>query len=107
AATGLAAARGASAASDRGRPVVVAADAFRAVESADGVWLAVAMRDDETPLLVQPVKGGPARQVVDCLLARSVTAGPDGIYYVGCPVGAPEGPLLRLDPVSGVSRRVG
>lgn len=93
-----------------GQPVLVAANAFRAAESSDGKWLVVAVRDDDTPLLAQPVAAGlegtAARQVVECALARSVTRGPDGIYYVGCPLGAPEGPLMRLDPATGVSRRV-
>jgi Tol biopolymer transport system component/serine/threonine protein kinase len=80
---------------------------LRAVESTDGRSLLFVPRDDESPLFSQLVGGGPARQIVDCILSRSLTTGPDGVYYVGCPAGVPEGPLYRLDTVSGVSRRLG
>jgi Tol biopolymer transport system component/tRNA A-37 threonylcarbamoyl transferase component Bud32 len=80
---------------------------FRALEAADGNTLFFVRRDDESPLFRQPVAGGPGRQVVDCVLSRSVAVGPDGIYYVGCPAGVPESPLYRLDVASGVSQRLG
>ncbi|MPZ21044.1 MAG: protein kinase [Luteitalea sp.] len=80
---------------------------FRAVEAADGKTLFFVRRDDESPLFRQPVAGGAERQVVDCVLSRSVAVGPDGIYYVGCPAGVPENPLYRLDVTSGVSQRLG
>lgn len=80
---------------------------FRAVETADGDTLFFVRSDDEGALWRRPVMGGPEQQVVDCVLSRSVAAGPDGIYYVGCPAGVPENPLYRLDVADGVSRRLG
>ena len=80
---------------------------LRALESADGKTLFFVPRDDESPLLSQPVAGGPPRQVADCVLSRSLASGSDGMYYVACPVGLLEGPLHRLDPLTGDSKRIG
>jgi eukaryotic-like serine/threonine-protein kinase len=80
---------------------------FRGVESPDGRTFVFATRDDESPLLAQPVAGGPARTLVACAITRTLTAGPDGIYYLGCPAEAPSSPVFRIDPDTGATRRLG
>jgi eukaryotic-like serine/threonine-protein kinase len=80
---------------------------FRATESPDGRTLFFVRQDDASPLFSQPAEGGPARQVVDCVLSRSMTTGPDGIYYVGCPPERAEMPLYRLDVKTSATRLLG
>ena len=41
------------------------------------------------------------------MVSRSLAAGPDGVYYVGCPPDVREAPLYRLETASGASRRLG
>jgi Tol biopolymer transport system component len=76
-------------------------------EWADGQTLFYTQRDDTSPLFSLLLAGGPERQVADCALSRSLADGPDGIYYLGCPVGQPDPPLYRLDPATGRSRLLG
>ena len=80
---------------------------FYAHESPDGRAVFFVRRDDDSPLFSQPLSGGPERQVVDCVVSRSLAVGPDGMYYVGCPPGVREAPLYRLETASGVSRLLG
>jgi Tol biopolymer transport system component/predicted Ser/Thr protein kinase len=80
---------------------------FRGVESPDGLTFVFARRDDESPLMVQPVAGGPARTLVACAITRTLTTGPDGIYYLGCPAEAPSSPVYRTDPNTGATRLLG
>ena len=80
---------------------------FYAHESPDGRSVFFVRRDDSSPLFSQPVAGGPEHQVVDCVVSRSLAAGPDGVYYLGCPPDVREAPLYRLETGSGVSRRLG
>ena len=80
---------------------------FRATESPDGRTVFFVRVDDASPLFSQPAEGGPARQVVDCVLSRSMTTGPDGIYYVGCPPERAEMPLYRLDVKTRATRLLG
>ena len=80
---------------------------FRAVESPDGRSLFFVQRDDASPLFAQPAAGGPARQVAECVISRSLAAGPDGIYYLGCPPSVPQATLFRLDPAGLTARRLG
>jgi Tol biopolymer transport system component len=80
---------------------------FRATESPDGRRLFFVRKDDSSPLFSQPVEGGPAQQAADCVLSRSLTTGPDGIYYVGCPPESVELPLYRLDVRTGAAQVVG
>jgi Tol biopolymer transport system component len=80
---------------------------FRGVESPDGRTFVFATRDDESPILAQPVAGGPARTLVACAITRTLTAGPDGIYYLGCPAEAPSSPVFRIDPDTGTTRLLG
>jgi Tol biopolymer transport system component len=98
----------AGAAADAGPAVrVTHGGGFRGVESPDGRSFVFATRDDESPLLVQPVGGGPARPLVACAITRTLTAGPDGIYYLGCPAEAPTSPVFRIDPNTGATRLLG
>ena len=66
-----------------------------------------ARKDDESPLFAQPVGGGPARPLVGCAITRTVTAGPDGIYYLGCPAEVAQSPVYRVDPATGAARLLG
>ena len=77
------------------------------MESPDGRLLFFVQRDDASPLFVQPAAGGPARQVAECVISRSLAAGPDGIYYLGCPPSVPQATLFRLDPAGLTARRLG
>jgi Tol biopolymer transport system component len=76
-------------------------------ESPDGRTLFFTPRERTSPLMSRPVAGGPERQVVDCVLTRSLADGPDGMYYLGCPLEAREVPLFRLDPATGRSHLLG
>ena len=81
---------------------------FRGVESPDGRLVRVrAQGRTESPLFAQPVGGGPARTLVECAITRTVTAGPDGIYYLGCPAEVPRSPVYRVDPETGAARLLG
>ena len=80
---------------------------FKGVESPDGRWFVFARLDDESPLFAQPVGGGPARSLVECAITRTVTAGPDGIYYLGCPAEVRQSPVYRVDPDTGAARLLG
>jgi eukaryotic-like serine/threonine-protein kinase len=91
-----------------GTPVrVTHGGGFRGVESPDGRSFVFATRDDESPLLVQPVSGGPARTLVACAITRTLTTGPDGIYYLGCPAEAASSPVYRTDPNTDATRLLG
>lgn len=92
---------------DGGAPELIARDGFRGFEAGDGRTFVFAVRDDESPLLTQPIAGGEPRTLVDCVISRSLTSGPDGIYYIACPAQAPEGDVYRLDAGTGVRRRLG
>jgi Tol biopolymer transport system component len=70
---------------------------LRAVEALDGRTLFFAQRDDSAPLMRLHLPDGPPQPVVDCIVSRSLAAGPDGIYYVGCPPEEVHSPMFRLD----------
>ena len=77
------------------------AGGLRGVESPDGTALVYTVSDDESPLFVQPLAGGARRKVAECVITRSLAAGPDGVYYMRCPAQAPTAPLIRLDVETG------
>jgi tricorn protease-like protein len=54
-------------------------------ESPDGRTLFYTPRDQSAPLFSLPLGGGPERQVLDCVLSRSLAVGPAGLYYAACP----------------------
>ncbi|MFI5170134.1 MAG: protein kinase [Vicinamibacterales bacterium] len=78
---------------------------FMARESADGRTLYFTRADRR--LLSRPVAGGPERVVADCVNARTLADGPDGIYYIGCAANPPMAPLYRYSPATGRSELVG
>jgi eukaryotic-like serine/threonine-protein kinase len=91
-----------------GAPVrVTHGGGFRGVEAPDGHTLVFAVSDDESALFAQPVAGGPRRQVVGCVITRSLAAGPDGVYYMACPAQAPTSKLYRLDLETGTELLLG
>ena len=86
---------------------VTSGGGFRGFEAADGKSFFYARRDDYSPLFNQPIAGGPARQVADCVLTRSLARGPDGPYYIGCPLGLVQAPLYRFDASTQSPRQLG
>jgi Tol biopolymer transport system component/DNA-binding winged helix-turn-helix (wHTH) protein len=56
-------------------------------------------------LMIVPLNGGQARQVLACVSQTAFIAGAKGIYYVPCDAG-PDPPVYLLDPVTGQSRRL-
>jgi Tol biopolymer transport system component/tRNA A-37 threonylcarbamoyl transferase component Bud32 len=80
---------------------------FRGFEAADGQSVFYVPRDDSAPLYSQPLGGGPARQIVDCVVTRSLARGPGGPYYIGCPLGLIRAPLYGLDSAAGTPRLLG
>jgi eukaryotic-like serine/threonine-protein kinase len=57
----------------------------------------------ETPLLLRPLAGGPARTVVPCIRAFTVTA--SAVYYVSC--GQSVWELQRRDLATGADQKLG
>jgi Tol biopolymer transport system component/predicted Ser/Thr protein kinase len=80
---------------------------LRGVEAPDGQTFVYTVTDDESPLYAQPIAGGPRRQVVECAITRSLTTGPDGVYYMACPAQAPTSQLYRLDLETGSESLLG
>jgi Tol biopolymer transport system component len=86
---------------------VTSGGGFRGFEAADGRSFFFVRRDDYSPLYSQPIGGGPARQIVDCVLTRSLARGPTGPYYVGCPLGLVRAPVYGFDTSTGLPRLLG
>ena len=80
-------------------------------ESADGSGVYYPASTSPSPLLLQPLGGGPPRQVIPCLVGGSVVSvRPQGIYYLPCPAGTdlvPNQPVHVFDPASGKDREFG
>jgi Tol biopolymer transport system component len=62
---------------------------YLARESADGRSLLYQAGLSLLPLLKQPIEGGPAVSLVDCVQPGSIVERPEGTYYVGCEAGYP------------------
>jgi Tol biopolymer transport system component/predicted Ser/Thr protein kinase len=78
---------------------------FDARESIDGQTLFFLRRwNDPSPLLAQPVAGGPEREVAKCAFAFAV--GPAGLYSMECS-DTPQVPLFLRDPATGRGRLLG
>jgi Tol biopolymer transport system component len=77
-----------------------------ACESADGKSLLYQPKDSNSPLLMLPLAGGPARQLVACVRATAFGIGPQGVYYVACDPG-PDPPVHVVDPLTGRDRVLG
>jgi hypothetical protein len=69
--------------------------------------LVYTVSDDESPLFVQPLAGGARRKVAECVITRSLAAGPDGVYYMRCPAQAPTARLYRLNVETGTEALLG
>ena len=79
-------------------------------ESADGKTLLYQPGLRTSPLMAQPLGGGPPTTLIACVLGSAVAVSDTGIYYIPCPdVSAPSGttPLRMLDPRTGKDREVG
>jgi eukaryotic-like serine/threonine-protein kinase len=75
-------------------------------ESADGRSLLYKAKDGDSPLLIMPVNGGPARQLVACVVNRGFAATAKGVYYVACDPNN-SAPLHVMDPATGRDRVLG
>ncbi len=60
----------------------------------------------ESPLLAQPISGGPVRQLVKCVQIYAFGANAARIYYAPCGTG-PDIPVHELDPKTGQDRMLG
>jgi Tol biopolymer transport system component len=80
---------------------------FGGVETPDGQTFLFTVTDDESPLFAQPLAGGPKRRVVDCVITRSLAAGPDGVYYMGCPAQVATSRVYRFDLDTGTESLLG
>ena len=79
-------------------------------ESADGKTLLYEPGLRTSPLMAQPLGGGPQSMVIACVLGSAVAVSDTGIYYVPCPGVSPPGettPLRVLDPKTGKDSEVG
>jgi Tol biopolymer transport system component len=76
-------------------------------ESPDGKSLFYTQGDPSSPLFRLELPDGPVHQVADCVQGRSLSDGPDGMYFLACAPDEAEAPLYRFDPKSGRSRLLG
>jgi eukaryotic-like serine/threonine-protein kinase len=58
--------------------------AFFAIESMDGKDLLYKRDFADSPLLAQPLAGGPTRQLLPCVAYVNFAVGPAGTYYAAC-----------------------
>jgi len=79
---------------------------YYARESIDGRTLFFLRRwGDPSPLLAQPVAGGPEREIAKCVLTFEV--GPAGLYSMECSDTWPQAPVFLRDPATGKGRLLG
>jgi hypothetical protein len=55
-----------------------------AFESPDGLDLIFKRDREDSPLLAQPLNGGPVRQLLPCVTGVNFAAGRSGLYYAAC-----------------------
>jgi Tol biopolymer transport system component len=81
-------------------------------ETFDGSAIVYQTAEGDAPLVLLPLAGGPARQLVACVKSqgyvpgKSLTSGAAGIYYGRCG-SDPESSLHLIDPATGRDREVG
>jgi eukaryotic-like serine/threonine-protein kinase len=94
--------------SDGGAPerLTQGADGAFACESADGKSLLFQAKDADSPLMMMPLAGGDARQLVACVANSAFGVGARGVYYVPCDP-SPDRPLHVMDPRTGRDERLG
>jgi eukaryotic-like serine/threonine-protein kinase len=85
---------------------------FYASESIDGKtlfflrhWGGLRRSGDPSPLLAQPVAGGPEREVAKCV--HTFAVGPAGLYSMECSATWPQAPIFLRDPTTGRGRLLG
>ena len=77
-----------------------------ALESNDGQHLLYQTKDNHSPLMLMPLAGGEARQLVACVQNSAFATGPEGVYYVACDPNS-NAPLHVIDPETGRDRLLG
>jgi len=77
-----------------------------ACESADGKSLLFQTEDADSPLMIMPLAGGDARQLVACVKNSAFGVGIRGVYYVPCDP-SPDPPLHVMDPSTRRNERLG
>ena len=86
---------------------VTSGGGFIASESVDGRTLLYISKSEVSPLMAQPLAGGPARQVIDCVAGTAFAVNPLGIYYLPCSGSSaedPNPPVHVRNPVTGEDR---
>jgi eukaryotic-like serine/threonine-protein kinase len=79
-------------------------------ESADGKTLLYQPALGTSPVMAQPLAGGPAETLIACVIGGAVAVTDNGIYYLPCSDLSPSGdttPLRMLDVATGKDREVG
>jgi Tol biopolymer transport system component len=83
---------------------------FIASESADGKALVYIPKPYNSPLMAQPLNGGPPRTIVPCVAGTAFSVNQTGIYYLPCSGSElPDpNPLVRvIDPGAGKMHDIG
>jgi len=81
-------------------------------ETFDGRAIVYQRALGDSPLLMMPLTGGPAREIAGCVkgqgyvAGKALAVGAAGIYYAQCGSG-PESSIHLIDPVTGRDREIG
>ena len=78
----------------------------QAYEVTSGRFLVYQNGDGKKPLLLLPLGGGIAKQIVACVERAGFAARRDAVYYVGCEDSASPS-IHRADPLTGRDTRLG
>ena len=78
----------------------------QAYEVTSGRFLVYQNGDGKKPLLLLPLGGGIAKQIVACVERAGFAARRDAVYYVGCEDSASPS-IHRVDPLTGRDTRLG
>lgn len=78
---------------------------LQAYEVTSGRFLVYQSGDGKKPLLLLPLGGGIAKQVVGCVRRAGFAARQDAVYYVGCEASASPS-IHRVDPLTGRDARL-
>jgi Tol biopolymer transport system component/DNA-binding winged helix-turn-helix (wHTH) protein len=79
-------------------------------ESADGKTLLYQPALRTSPVMAQPLAGGPPSTLIACVIGSAVAVSDNGVYYLPCPAVSAPGeptPIRVLDPRTGKDREVG
>jgi len=76
------------------------------IESEDGKSVLYQQRSGESPVMMMPLTGGPARQLVKCAKSTAFASNAQGVYYVEC--GSDVAPAVHvMNPSTGQDRLLG